>query len=207
MTAKDSRKPALDDVLNEIAAAPNPPDAQTLRAWTAKFPDFAKEIIEFATDWVDMEIGPCNDVVADEEVDVVVNRTMSRVQVLLDCPQRPGKLTDLPADIDVAGHDFDSFQRAVGIDRSILDCLIARLVEPATVPTELVREISNALKRSIECVRDYLRLTPQPATAYKSRKRPTQKQAAFAEIVQHSSLSASQKARWLAEAPDPLLRE
>jgi hypothetical protein len=207
MIADRNRKPSLDDVLTEVAAAPNPPDAGGLRAWAAKYPEFAAEIIDFATDWVEMEATGPKPVVTADDVDVVVNRTMSRVQMLLDDAERPTALTDLAADIGAAGHDLDSFQRAIGIDRSILDCLIARLVSPATVPSRLVQVLGAALNRSLERVYDYLRLPPQPVAAYKARKRPEVKQADFAMIVRHSQLSDAEKARWLAEPPDPTLRE
>jgi hypothetical protein len=85
MTASRNRKLALDDVLAEIASAPTPPDAQLLRAWTAKYPEFATEIVEFATDWVEME-ATAEAPVTDEDVDLVVNRTMSRVR----CCSTPG---------------------------------------------------------------------------------------------------------------------
>ncbi len=207
MTANQNRRPALDDVLADIAAAPSPPDAQILRALTAKHPEFAAEIVEFATDWVEMETARSEHVVMAEDVDVVVNRTMSRVQAMLDAAERPEIVTDLTADIRAAGYDIDSFQRAVGIDRSILDCLISRLIKPATVPGRLVHVLAEALNQTIERVRDYLRLPPQQVTAYKARKRPEVKQADFAFLVQHSGLSSSEKARWLAEGPDPALQE
>jgi hypothetical protein len=207
MTASRNRKLALDDVLAEIAAAPSPPDAQLLRAWMAKYPEFAAEIVEFATDWVEMEAAPSGPPVNDEDVDLVVNRTMSRVQAILDAEERPAALTDLPSDIRAAGYDLDAFQGAIGIDRSILDCLIARLVRPATLPARLVRTLADSLGRSLGAIRDYVRLPPQAATAYRARTRPQTAQADFAMLVQHSKLSDAEKERWLAEPPDPSLRE
>ena len=114
MTADRNRKPTLDDVLTEIAAAPNPPDAESLHTWIAKYPEFGAAIVDFATDWVEMELDHIEHPVATEDVDLVVNRTMSRVQMMLDAAERPAALTDLAADIRAAGHDLNSFQRAVG---------------------------------------------------------------------------------------------
>ena len=76
-----------------------------------------------------------------------------------------------------------------------------------TVPLQLVRTLAGVLNRSIDRVRDYLRLPPQPVAAYKARKRPQVRQADFAEIVRHSQLSDAEKARWLAEPPDPALQD
>jgi hypothetical protein len=207
MIANPSPKPSLDDVLAEIAADPSPPDARSLRVWTAKYPEFAVEIVDFATDWIEMDAARSEHVVTVEDVDLVVNRTMSRVQAMLDAAERPEVLTDLATDIRAAGHDLDTFQRAVGIDRSILDCLIARLVSPVRLPASLVRALAETLNRSLDAVRGYLRLPPQQVAAYKSRRRPDVKQADFAEIVRHSQLSEAEKAHWLAEPPDPGLGE
>lgn len=207
MTANVQHRLTLNEVLDEIATASNPPDEQMLRAWTVKYPDFAAEIVEFATDWVATEVARPDHIVPAEEVDLVVNRTMSRVQAMLDAAERPETLTDLAADIRAAGHDFDSFQRAVGIDRSILDCLIARLIKSATVPVQLVHALAGTLNRSLNSVRDYLRLPPQLVAAYKARARPEVRQVDFATLVEQSQLSDAEKARWLADPPDPVLRE
>jgi hypothetical protein len=122
MTASRNRKLALDEVLAEIAAAPNPPDAQLLRAWTAKYPEFAAEIVEFATDWVEME-ATAEAPVTDEDVDLVVNRTMSRVQVLLDVGERPAALTVLAADIRDADYALERVKVVTGGARELVKIL------------------------------------------------------------------------------------
>jgi hypothetical protein len=207
MTAKQNRKPDLEAVLDEFAGLPGPPDAATLRAWTKDYPEFAHELIQFATDWVEMDTASAGHPVTAEEVDSVVNRTMSRVQAVLDAAERPELLTDLAADIRAAGHDFESFERSVGIDRSILDSLIARAAKPRTMPGLLVRSAAAALNRPLDRVRDYLRLPPQLAAAHKSRSRPAQTQVDFAMLVRDSKLPDPEKARWLEEPPDPALQE
>lgn len=110
MLVNDGRKPTLDDVLNEIAGSTQVPDEHALRAWMTQYPQFAKEIVEFATDWVAMESSGCKDTAPDDDVDLVVNRTMSRVQQLLD-DEHAEKISDLSAAIRAAGHNVDSFER------------------------------------------------------------------------------------------------
>jgi hypothetical protein len=207
MNAKPHPGEALDDVLAQIAEDPTPPDAATLRAWTAQYPQFAAEIIEFATDWVELDAVRSHEAASTEDVDLVVNRTMSRVQALLDAADRPQVIQDLTTEITAAGHDLTSFERAIGVDRSILTCLIGRLVRPATVPARLVAAMAEALDRSLEAIRDFLRGSPQAAGAYKARQRPQATQADFAMLVQHAELSGAAKSAWLAEPPDPVLRE
>jgi len=199
-------KISLDDVLAEIAALPAPPDGEQLRAWISSYPQFKAEIVDFATAWIEMEANPSAYEEKREDVDVVVNRTMSRVQQILDEAKRSPSLKDLLADIKAAGHDLESFQRAVGIDRSMLTCLAERMIRPATIPLRLVTAMAEALGRTAEVVRDYLRLPPQPAAAFKARKRPEPKQDDFAVIVKSAELPEPQKARWLTEPLDPSLR-
>jgi hypothetical protein len=206
MTNQSAHHPSLDEVLDEIATAPTPPDAKCLRAWTAAYPAFAKVIVEFVTDWIDMEMVPADLPPSEDAIDAAVSRTMSRVQSLLDEADRAAPLTDLAHDIRAAGHDFASFERTVGIDRSILDCLISRLVRPATIPGRLIRSIAAALYRSVDHIRDYLRLPLQTSAAFRAKRRPVPRQADFGDIVRGSLLTDADKSRWLAEPPDPELR-
>ena len=207
MINQSAHHPNLDEVLDEIATAPIPPDAKCLRAWTAKYPAFANTIVDFVTDWIEMDLVPADLPPSEEAVDAAVSRTMSRVQSLLDEADRAAPLTDLARDIRSAGHDFASFERTVGIDRSILDCLISRLVRPATIPGRLIQSIAATLNRSVDHIRDYLRLPLQTSAAFKARRRPVPRQADFGDIVRGSRLPDADKSRWLAEPPDPALRD
>jgi len=207
MIASSDRRASLDDVLARLAALPAPPDAQQLRGWMSQYPEYKASIITFVADWIEMEAAKVRHEVTADDVNLVVNRTMSRVQQLLDEGKRPAAIEDLAADIVAAGHDFDSFQRAVGIDRSMLTSLIERMARPATIPLLLVTTMADALRRGIEHVRAYLRRPPQPAAAYKARKRPEPKQVDFVFLVDCAELSEPDKARWRAEPPDPALQD
>ena len=207
MTTNATPKSRLDNVLAEIAASHAVPDAQQLRQWMSQYPEFAAEIVDFATDWVEMDATEGVPEVTEDAVNRIVNRTMSRVQQLLDEAERSDSIQDIGAEIGAAGHDFDSFQRAVGVDRSILTCLMERLVRPATIPLLLVHSLAETLNRNVERVRAYLVLPPQPSAVYRSRKQPMLIQTDFSELVENAQLSDADKARWLAEPPDPALRE
>jgi hypothetical protein len=205
MSINQDCKPSLDGVLARISAASTPPDARTLRAWITRYPQFKAEIIDFATSWVEMDAARSALEVTAEDVNLVVNRTMSRVQALLDAEQ-PRTIKDLVADIHAVGHDIDSFQRAIGIDRSMLDCLILRLIKPSTIPARLVLALAETLKQPAQVVRNYLLLPPELPAASKALRRPEAKQVDFSAVVEHSSLSDAEKAGWLVETPDSNLR-
>ncbi len=207
MTTNATPKPSLDDVLAEIAAAHAVPDAQQLRQWMNQYPEFTAEIVDFATDWVEVDAAEGVSEATQDEVNRIVNRTMSRVQQLLDEAEHSDSMQDLGAEIGAAGHDFDSFQHTIRVDRSILTCLMERMVRPATIPLLLVQALAEALNRSVEQVRTYLVLPPQLSAAFRSRRQPVPTQADFSELIKHAELSDADKARWLAEPPDPALRE
>jgi hypothetical protein len=206
MTAMPKPKHSLDDVLAEISALPAPPNGQELREWLRRYPAFKADIVQFVTAWIDMEATKVGREVTPEKVNRIVNRTMSRVQQMLDESEKPAAISDLTQEITTAGHTLESFQRALGIDHSMLTCLAARMIRPATIPLRLVREIAEHLRRSIELVRAYFRRPPQLAAAYKARRKPVPAQKDFAYIVQHAELPEPEKTKWLAEAPDPALR-
>lgn len=206
MTTKTEQQHGLDDVLTEIRELGTPPAGDQLRAWMRRYPEFKKEIVEYVTAWVDMESRPVPEV-APEVVNRVVSRTMSRVQQLLDEAERPQTMQDISAEITAAGYSVESFQRTLGIDHSILTSLAERLVRPATIPARLVRDIADALHRSLDAVRDYFRLPPRLAAAHKARKQPTAKQIDFAYLIEHAMLPEPEKQKWLAEPPDPVLQE
>jgi hypothetical protein len=207
MTTKTERQHSLDDVLTEIRALGAPPAGDQLRAWLKRYPTFKKDIIDYVTAWVDVETRAALPDPAPEVVNRVVSRTMSRVQQLLDEADRQRSMHDLSAEITAAGHSFESFQRTLGIDASILMSLVERLVRAATIPARLVREIAQALQRDLDTVRDFFRRPPQLATANKARRQPASKQVDFAYLVEHSALPEPERVKWLAEAPDPVLQE
>lgn len=207
MIARTEQKGTLDDVLAEITALPTPPDAQQLRGWLSRYPEFKAAIIDLVTDWVDMEASRVPHDVTAEDVNLIVNRTMSRVQQALDEAARPPAIQDLAAEIAGAGYDLGSFQRTLGIDHSMLTCLAERMVKPATIPLRLVRDIASTLQRSIELVRAYFRQPQQLSAAYKARRQPERKQVEFSYIVEHADLTPPDKEKWLAESPDPGMRD
>ena len=207
MTASQNQSLSLDDVLAEISTSAAPPDARQFHGWVKRFPQFRSEIVDFVTDWIEIEAAKHSHEATKEDVDLVVNRTMSRIQQLLDEVEKTKSMTDLSADIKATGHDFNSFQRTVGIDRSILTCLMERMICPVTIPLRMVTTMAQTLNRDAGLVRDYLRLPPQQAAAYKARKQPTLNQVDFAVVVRDADIPEVEKERWLAEPPDPAFRE
>jgi hypothetical protein len=202
MIAAQKKSQSLEDVLMAITSGDAPPDAAQLRKLISEHPEYKSEIIDFATAWVEMEALSEPNEVAQDDVDLVVNRTMSRVQQILFDSKKAEKLTDLYADVSASGHDLDSFQRELGVDRSILDCLANRHIRPELIPRRLVLAMARVLNRPVDLLREFFVLPPIPAGAYKARGKPEVGKVDFAFIVEHSNLSDAEKRRWLDEEPD-----
>lgn len=200
-------KPALEEVLNEIASARAAPDARQVRTWVEKFPEYKKEITDFTTAWIEMQVACDGDDVETEEIDSIVNRTMSCIQIMLhEHESHSDPIKSMLTQIHTANYDLDSFEKAIGVDRSILSCLMERLIEPATIPGQLVSRIADALRRPAGLIRAYLQQPSAPVAVFKARTRPRTCRATFADVVRGSSLTDAEKARWLAEPPDPAMQ-
>jgi hypothetical protein len=196
--------PTLDHVLMRFAETVDTPNERVLRDWLADYPQFAQELIEFATDWLERDAARAQVDFTQADFDSIVNRTMSRAQQLLD-ETPPTDVVDLHAEIRRAGYSTASFVRLVGVDQSILDCLFARLVKGATIPARLIEAMSDALDRSADSLRAYFRLPPQQALAFKASSQPVLNQVDFSDLIRQSSLQEDVRLRWLSEAPDPKL--
>ncbi len=208
MTASQGRHPSLDDVLAEIATSATPPDAQQFRDWVNRYPQFKADIVDFVTDWIELEATTPSNEVTQGEVNLVVNRTMSRVQQLLSESEWSAPIGNLRDDLEAVGHNLDSFQRALGIDRSVLSCLMGHMIQPDGIPLRLVRDMARALNRNAELVREYLRQPlQQAAVAYSASRQPEPMQREFAVIIRQSGLSEAEKESWLSEPADPALGE
>ena len=168
-----------DDVLLAYAqarlAAPN--DRTLLREWAARYPAHADALVgvgyaEFAagvslTD--PLEEGP-----EDAE-------TVALGRAALDAHfAAPPPLLSLVAEAGARGLAPRAFAQSLRLDTLTLSRLNQRLLEAATLPRALIRQVAQALGRSTDEVRSYLRRPPHLATGaqYKARQTPILRESA-----------------------------
>jgi hypothetical protein len=197
-----NQTPELEEVLAQLTTLNAPPSADALRLWLSRFPQYRHEIIDLVTDWTTIAALDTGEVPSADDVDQIVNRTMSHIQRLMDTPDRLGEIHDLLTDIQLAGFDIGVFEREIGVDRSILTCMAERLIKPSTVPLQLINIVAAALRRTTGAVRHFFLRPPEVAAAYKARRSPKPQQVDFHSLVAHADLSDQQKAKWLAAQPD-----
>ena len=115
------------------------------------------------------------------------------------------------------GLDVPTLADALRLDRLLLGRLEQRVLEAATIPVSLVRQIAAILEREISEVAAFLRGAPRlPAQAhFRSTRAPSlaapagaSPQTSFAEAVQAArNLSADDKAYWRGEIDAGVLGE
>lgn len=203
-----STSPNYDELLEELFKDQGTtiPDSKTVRAFIQAHPEQKKEVVDLLTSWLESGISEKNDEfsVSEEDINLVVNRTMSSIQSILDAEKN--SILDISADIRRVGLNESSFQSSIGIDKSIFDCLVGRMISPDTVPALFVSSIALTLKRPLDAVRSFFLLPPQIRAASKAKKKPAIKQNSFTSIVQFSTLSEADKQAWISEPVDPELK-
>ena len=77
---QNKEKETLDEVLNEFVAEYEKPTAEALEKWVGLYPQFRRELIDFAAAWAEqIALPPAQELIAEEEGGIV-ERAMSHVQ-------------------------------------------------------------------------------------------------------------------------------
>jgi hypothetical protein len=208
---RDERAATLDDVLNEFVAECDRPTAEALEVWVRRYPQFRRDLIDFAAAWAEQMVLPeAPGLTADEE-ERIVDRVMSHALNVSfkrdgEAPARTSDenpITSLTGEAKNLGMSVAEFAKGCGLDLVLVTKLNNRQVLPETIPSRLVSHIARLVGRTAETVRQYLTGPPQVVSAYSflSKKKPQQfERQNFADAVRASSLSEAEKARWLDEA-------
>lgn len=208
---QNKEKATLDEVLNEFVAEYEKPTVEALEKWAGLYPQFRRELVNFAAAWAEqIALPPAQELTAEEE-GRLVERAMSHVQnVAFSRGQRTGPreagdrpIGSLTGEAKKAGMSAQEFAKACGLDLVLITKLNGRQIMPVSIPSRLVSHIARLLGRSVEAVVEFLSRPPQALAgkAFLSRKKPqSPRQQSFADAVRASSLSDAEKARWLDEA-------
>ena len=74
-----AKTPNLDDLLNEFVAENDQPSAQVLEVWAKRYPEFRRELVDFAAAWAEQLALPPASELSEEEEKALVDRAMSHV--------------------------------------------------------------------------------------------------------------------------------
>ena len=207
---EDKIEPTLDDALNTFVQENDRPTAGNLEEWVERYPQFRKDLIDFAATWAEQLVLPAAEGIGAETEKLLVDRAMSHVhnvaynqdverlrQTTTDDPVR-----SLTGDAQRVGARPAELAKACRLDLGLLSKLNSRQIQPWTIPAELIRMFAEQLNKSVPALMIFFAGSPRAvsAKAYLSRSKPTGTvQQSFAEAVRQSSLSDEEKARWLSE--------
>lgn len=206
-----SNNSILDDVLGAFAAAADRPSKALVDEWTEQYPQFEREIVEFALEWAATVLVGSEPLAAEEE-DRLVSNTMSHLQRV---SQKQDPVAAAPAPVPSAGAARDQIQRveaafrargaqaawtkSMGIDESILALFEEHMILPP-VPQRLLNAFSSALNESVEAVSAWLfQSNGRVVLARSAAKAPTSTRWTFKQAVENSTLSDEAKQKWLRE--------
>ena len=203
-------EPTLDDALNTFVQENDRPTAGNLQEWVDRYPQFRKDLIDFAAAWAEQLVLPAAEGIGAETEKLLVDRAMSHVHNVAynrDVERLRQTATDdsvrsLTGDAQRVGTRPAELAKACGLDLGLLSKLNNRQIHPWTIPAELIGMLAEHLNKTVAALKIFFAGPPRAAVgkAYLSRGKPTASpQQSFAEAVQQSSLSDEEKARWLSE--------
>jgi hypothetical protein len=126
--------PTSDQVLDEFAASADRPTPELVRAWIERYPQFAQDIVDYATEWVELLMAEGMEPV--ESDNAPVDKAMSRLQAMLREKDNASTRGLLQA-IASSGRSSEQVANDLGLDRSVMLLFDAGLVVTKSIPTRI----------------------------------------------------------------------
>jgi hypothetical protein len=213
MMIRNENTPTLDDVLNEFVAEYERPTSEALEMWVGRYPQFRRELIDFAAAWAEQIALPETPELTAEEEERIVDRVMSHALNVSfgrdgkTQTRQPGEnaISSLTGEAKNAGMSVADLAKGCGLDLVLVTKLNNRQILPETIPSRLVSYIARLVGRTAESVMEYLGGPPQllSGVSFMAKKKPRSfERESFAEAVRASSLREAEKARWLDNATE-----
>jgi hypothetical protein len=206
--AEELKELSLSEILDEMAASEPVLDAPALARWVGRYPQYERELMDFAARLGLMTQLPPDDTPLEDEEGFyargleVVQRVMDARHGSTQGAETP--ITSLLAEAKISNLDIAKLAAAADLSVSIVAKFEQRLISFAATPREAVEAIARAIKRSAESVATYLQAAPgfAPGASYKSESAPQlPPQQDFAEAVRSDrTLGEDKKRVWLERA-------
>ena len=206
-------KITLDDVFNMFVTENDKPTAENLQEWVNRYPQYRRELVDFAATWAQQLVLPPAPEIRPEVEKALVDRTMSYVlnvaygrdEKMQRDVESDGVVHSLTRQAQYAGMSTQELTKACGLDLALISKLNRRLIKPETIPVSLLNLFGRLLRKPVAVIADYFAQPPQGLLggAFLASGKPAlATQQSFAEAVRASSLPGKEKARWLRETSD-----
>lgn len=203
---KPSGREKLEDVLDAYVASgadPNDP----LDEWIRLYPEYEKELIEFAVSWSLMKSLPPAPDAEEVDEDTLVLRGMSVVQNLLHAQSLESvsgpvvPFASLVEEGRARGLKPRQLAQEVELGDSVLRKLDRRLIRYASIPKELIESLAKVIQSETTRVAAYLQQSPTLVTTmeHRSEQAPvlTDQEDFFDAVRADPTIKREHAARWL----------
>jgi len=206
MKPKETMKANLESVLLEFRVEADMPRPGILETYCRRYPQFARELTDYAVDWL-LDEAMASEGVGDQASSAsspIVSRAISHLYNGMREREAAKKMAARTA-AHVSGHNpflglpvpcKREICAQLGIDMTILAKLQNRLIDPMTIPRKFLGRLAEALRQTMDDIVGHLKLSSVvTADDFKAEGKPaapSQKQR-FEEAVRASSLDEEQK--------------
>ncbi len=196
----------LDTILAAYSDASSRPEEPRLKEWVRRYPQYERQLTEYAIfDYVCERGAPYATIGAEEEASALVRAKRIGAQWLTT--QKPPLVNLLEAAME-RGLSTPALANALNLSPLEVIKLNQRLFRAASLPTSLVRRLAELLDRTVHETTTYLRLAPTLAAhvRYRADRAPQvgEPEEFATSIAGSRTLSDAQKAHWQTEAADLL---
>ena len=206
----------LNTVIEDLIASEPTIDAEAVRRWIAHYPQYEREIMDFAAGFSLLtHLPPDNSPLEDAEgfyargleaarKVIEAKRTEAAAQT---STQNEAPIASLLSEADRVGLPIAKLAAATELSVPLVAKFEQRLIAFSSIPREAVESVARAIRRSYESVAEYLQAGPSfaPGASYKSETAPElpSQQDFFAAVRSDRTLSEEKKRQWLALASRP----
>jgi transcriptional regulator with XRE-family HTH domain len=200
-------EPSLEDVLRAYAAAADGPSSSALGDWTRRYPQYARELEEFAETWALSRWLPAAPEAASVDEARLIERGVDIVRGLRArhaAAPRPA-IQGLLSEAKQRGLTIQQLAVRAGLGVILVRKLDRRLIRFASIPREAIDALAAALGREASAVASYLQggATFAAAASHLAEEAPrlAEPEDFFAAVRADTTMPDERRRAWLRLAP------
>lgn len=190
----------LQDIFEAYSlATPQGNNLDVLQKFVAKYPQFERELLEYAKERAMLKFELETELSEAEKVQVAELTRRNFQKFWAEKTAQSQQIESLTGAAKKLGMRKKEFASRIGLNAVQLYNLEIRAFVFSTVPQTLIEKVAETLQTTREAVVAFLRQPPSLAANFKSRTRPEDfKQISFTDAIkQDDTLSAAEKERLL----------
>jgi len=195
----------VEEILYRFQMENEVPTRDVIQAWMTQYPQFAREIEDYAAEWVLSECTALLPPTLDEEhirarVQSIAGNVLQQLHQEHG-PTHPPPFQSIPEALTAVGLSPTDAEQRCDVDQSILRLVDRGLIQLASIPQRFLTRLAAVLQVSREQLQAFLQQRPRfsPTMQWKSSQVPQLNEPiSFQEAVRLSNMSEAQKRHWLA---------